>query len=111
MYSLKFNVWILLLVSMILVGCSHTTKPVVVKETQTVTVSVPEPLLTLYPITPPPDRDAFINSNDAVRLRMMVEYNIELLEVLGRYRLQTQTLKEYNDEVNGKRTDSVRKDR
>ena len=111
MYSLKFNVWILLLVSMFLVGCSHTTKPVVVKETQTVTVSVPEPLLTLYPITPPPDRDAFINSNDAVRLRMMVEYNIELLEVLGRYRLQTQTLKEYNDEVNGKRTDSVRKDR
>lgn len=101
----------LVMVMLVLVGCGHTTKPLVVKETQTVTVSVPEPLLTLYPITPPPDRDAFIKGNDAVRLRMMVEYNIELLEVLGRYRLQTQTLKEYNDEINGKRTDSVRKDR
>ena len=103
--------WMCLLVLIVvLMGCGHT-KPAIIKETQTVTIGVPEPLMTLYPITPPPDREKFISGNDATRLRMMVEYNIELLEVLGRYRLQTQTLKEYNDEITGKRTDSVRKDR
>ena len=111
MNTLKLNVWIMLILSMVLLGCGQTTKPIVAKQTHIATVAVPEPLMTLYPITPPPDREKFISGNDAIRLRMMVEYNIELLEVLGRYRLQTQTLKEYNDEITGKRTDSVRKDR
>ena len=98
-----------LVVAVLLVGCQSTI-PTVVNKYNLVNTPIPETLLEIHPISPPPNRDSFINGNDATRLKMMVDYNIELLETLGKYRSQTQHLKEYNDEINRAGTDSLRKD-
>lgn len=98
--------YFVLLLAVLMVGCQST--PTVVYKYNLVNTPIPEALLELHPITPPPDRESFINGSDASRLKMMVEYNIELLELLGKYRSQTQHLKEYNNEVNRERTDSLR---
>lgn len=97
--------WIGLLV-LLLMGCQTT--PTIVTQERVVEVGIPKGLLIEYPITPPPNREKFINGSDAIRLKMMVEYNIELLGVLAQYRNQTLRIKEYNNEVNRERTDSLR---
>lgn len=95
-----------LVVAVLMVGCQST--PTVVYKYNLVNTPIPEALLELHPITPPPDRESFINGSDAIRLKMMVEYNVELLGVLAQYRNQTLRIKEYNNEVNRERTDGLR---
>ena len=97
---------VMVLMSVWLMGCQST--PTIITEQKVVQVGIPEGLLTVYPITPLPNREKFINGSDAIRLKMMVEYNIELLGVLAQYRNQTLRIKEYNNEVNRERTDSLR---
>lgn len=100
---------VMVLMSVWLMGCQST--PTIITEQKVVQVGIPEGLLTVYPIAPLPNREAFINGSDAIRVKMMVEYNIELLGILAQYRNQTLLLKEYNNEVTGTRADSLREDR